>query len=372
MAYCVDTRQEITEQVKKMIFRKELEYTDDSYDSTLEILEKKTFRKMNIATIALMAVFLVILIVVSLISRVYALLIIGLAIILAGGIFYVFRSSDLKIFIDTYSPEKWSRKFLRHYIVTLHEDKITVGLFERNNVPLGSVYSDEDSGFIPRTDYSYPDDDLDDLDGDEFFIGDDDAETVFTKDDGDPENAETASAPEGSPVDGKTVFTLNGSPEDTETVFMLNGSPEDAETVFMLDGSPEDAETASAPDGSPEDAETASAPDGSPEDTETVSAPDGSPEDTETASAPDGSPENTAAEVMPAVKPKENRYPGPTFVFDYDPLSCRCFESDEAFLIYRKIYDCMPVLKEQLTEDDIWVFRSYFSERMGKKFVRLM
>lgn len=221
-----------------MIFQKEFEYTDDAYDAALEITEKKIFRKLNMITIAVMAVFLIILIIVSLISKVYALLIIGLALILVAGISYVFRSADLKTFIESYSPEAWRKKFLRRYLVTMYDDRIDVVLYNRDG-----AYNEQADGFPPRSEYSYPEED-------EFYIG------------------------------------------------------EDGETAFVLDS-----------------------------------------------------------------RPKEQKS---EFVFDYDPLTCRCYESEEAFLIFRKIYDCMPILKDQLTDEDLWVLRSYFSERMGKKYIRML
>ena len=84
-----------------MIFQKEFEYTDDAYDAALEITEKKIYRRINLITMIVMAIFTLILIIVSLVSRQYWLLIAGVLFILFGGASYVFRSADLRSFIDS-------------------------------------------------------------------------------------------------------------------------------------------------------------------------------------------------------------------------------------------------------------------------------
>lgn len=218
-----------------MIFQKEFEYTDDAYDAALEITEKKIYRRINIITMIVMAIFTLILIIVSLASRQYWLLIAGLLFILFGGASYVFRSADLRSFIDSYSPEKWGRKFTRRYLLTLYDDRVNI-----------DIYKKDDAGLFGSGRGEYRSDTQDD-----FYIGDDGGEYVIDN------------APRGQ--DGPSLFS-----------------------------------------------------------------------------------------------------------FEYDPLACRCYESEAAFLIFRKTYDCMPFLKEQLTDDEIWTLRSYFSERMGKKFVRLV
>ena len=220
-----------------MIFQKEFEYTDDAYDAALEITEKKIYRRINIVTMIVMAVFTLILIIVSLASRQYWLLIAGLLFILFGGASYVFRSADLRSFIDTYSPERWAKKYTRRYLLTLYDDRINIDIYKKDDGN-GAFYSG-------RGEYrTYPDD--------EFYIGEDDREGY--------------------------VIDENGSGQDGPSLFS----------------------------------------------------------------------------------------------FEYDPLACRCYESDSAFLVFRKTYDCMPFHKEQMNEDEIWTLRSYFSERMGKKFVRLV
>ena len=56
---------------------------------------------------------------------------------------------------------------------------------------------------------------------------------------------------------------------------------------------------------------------------------------------------------------------------DYPLKKLHCYESRGAFLIYRRRNDIQTITKSQLDESDIRTLHEYFSERLGRRFIKI-